>query len=146
MPKLKLILIDRWCVPPPGDSYFQGSKVMSRHPQSRFDHAFQDTLNKVKPFSNRVKILKMTTIQAAEYIEDGSLDFIFIDSDHSYTGVMNDLTCWVSKVRKGGLISGHDWKNGNTNQDVARAVCDFFHCKEKDIELSYNNTWFKRNE
>ena len=40
--------------------------------------------------------------------EDESLDFVFIDADHSYNGVMRDVEAWAPKVRKGGMIIGHD--------------------------------------
>ena len=142
-PGLFLILVDRWCCPPPGDSYFEGSRVMSKHPQEKFDRAYADTIRRVTPFADRVKVYKMTSVQAAPRIEDGSLDFVFIDGDHSYKGVTTDLELWVPKVRQGGLISGHDWGNAGTFQDVEHAVRDFFG-DIKGVETGVNNTWFRR--
>jgi len=143
LPKLHLSLIDRWCVTPKGDSYFQGSRVMSRHPAKRFQSAFNKTLETVAPFADRVKVYKLESAEASEYFEEESLDFIFIDGDHSFEGVTRDLTNWVPKVKKDGLICGHDWENANTYQDVKNAVLSFFGKEiESRVELSYNNTWF----
>ena len=41
-------------------------------------------------------------------MQDESLDFIFIDAGHEYEDVIEDITCWYSKVRPGGHIMGHD--------------------------------------
>lgn len=43
-----------------------------------------------------------------EYVQDDSLDFVFIDADHSYEAVRKDILTWSKKVREGGMICGHD--------------------------------------
>jgi hypothetical protein len=53
-------------------------------------------------------IIRDHTIKAAERVEDASLDFVFIDADHSTSGVDADITHWKPKVKKGGYIIGHD--------------------------------------
>ena len=44
-----------------------------------------------------------------DQIPDGSLDFVYIDANHEYTHVLRDLDIWTKKVRRGGIISGHDY-------------------------------------
>jgi hypothetical protein len=56
-----------------------------------------------------VTILRMMTDDAAAVIEEMSLDFVFIDADHSYEGVKSDIEHWAPKVRPGGAICGHDY-------------------------------------
>lgn len=141
-PRLFLLLVDRWCVPPVGDSYFEGSKMMSRQPQEVFDHAFKIALSRVEPYADRVKVYKMTSIQAAAYVGDESLDFVFIDGDHSYKGVTADLVAWTPKVKPGGIISGHDFDNAGTLGDVRGAVQDFFGTLA-GVEVDVNKTWFR---
>jgi len=51
----------------------------------------------------------MESTQAAEMYSDESLDFVFIDADHSYESVREDIECWYPKVKKGGIIAGHDY-------------------------------------
>lgn len=40
------------------------------------------------------------------------LDFIYVDGDHSLEGVYTDLYSWTEKVKEGGIIAGHDYKDG----------------------------------
>ncbi len=56
----------------------------------------------------RGSIIKDYTVNASKYVEDASLDFVFIDADHSYEGVRNDIEAWLPKVRPGGYLIGHD--------------------------------------
>lgn len=69
-------------------------------------------------FSGRVHIKRMSTLEAAKLIEDGSLDFVFIDADHSYEAALADIRAWEPKVRAGGLIAGHDVNWPTVNRAV----------------------------
>ncbi len=51
----------------------------------------------------------MRSSEAASLYEDGSLDFVFIDADHSYKSVTKDINAWRGKVMSGGMICGHDY-------------------------------------
>lgn len=66
--------------------------------------------------------IRKESIEASKDFEDESCDVIFIDMDHSYEGVKQDLIHWFPKVKKGGYIAGHDiyWEG------VAKAVNEFF--------------------
>lgn len=65
------------------------------------------------PFSGAWFTLEMSTAEAARLITPGSLDFVYIDADHSETGFAADLANWVPLIRPGGLVSGHDlnWRS-----------------------------------
>lgn len=65
-----------------------------------------DTLNPLTTI-----MVKGTSMDVVDLIADNSLDWIYIDGDHSYKGVKEDMNGWFSKVRKGGIISGHDYIN-----------------------------------
>jgi predicted O-methyltransferase YrrM len=54
-------------------------------------------------------LLKGKSEDMAKKFEDNSFDLVYIDADHSYEGVKNDINTWVKKVKKGGIIAGHDW-------------------------------------
>lgn len=58
---------------------------------------------------DRCRVICATTHDASAAIHDGSLDFVFIDADHSYAAVKDDITCWAPKVRAGGWLGGHDY-------------------------------------
>jgi len=60
-------------------------------------------------YGDRSVVIRSPSPVAADLFEDGSLDFIYIDADHRYEAVLADLNLWVPKVRRGGIISGHDY-------------------------------------
>ncbi len=47
--------------------------------------------------------------EAVQHIPYSSLDFVYIDGDHSYDYAMLDIILWARRVRPGGIVSGHDY-------------------------------------
>jgi hypothetical protein len=70
---------------------------------------------------NRVIMIKNTSIGAANTITDNTLDFCYIDGDHSLFGIYDDIHIWAPKVKIGGIIAGHDYKDGPKS-----GIKDFF--------------------
>jgi len=56
------------------------------------------------------KLIKKTSMDALEDFPDESLDFVYIDANHSISYIIADIFEWNKKVRKGGCISGHDYQ------------------------------------
>lgn len=54
-------------------------------------------------------------------IADDSLDFVYIDGNHSYSSVREDILLYYPKLKRGGLLSGHDYDI----ESVRKAVNDF---------------------
>lgn len=73
-------------------------------------------------FKNNVSIIRDYSEKAYFQIEDNSLDFIYIDGNHDYEHVYQDIMLYYPKIKKGGVISGHDSFNC---PDVLEAVRDF---------------------
>ncbi len=61
-------------------------------------------------FGYSPRALRMTSIQAARLFDDESVDLVFIDGNHKEIGL--DVDTWLPKVKKGGLLCGHDWRSG----------------------------------
>jgi predicted O-methyltransferase YrrM len=59
--------------------------------------------------NKRATIIKGYSTEVAKTIPDGSLDFVFIDANHAYEFVVADIAAWSPKVRRGGIIYGHDF-------------------------------------
>ena len=60
--------------------------------------------------------------------EDGSFDFVFIDGNHEYSHVLEDITEWTKKVKPGGIVCGHDYKEDKVNNyGVIEAVNEYVH-------------------
>jgi len=80
---------------------------------------------RIKPYLDRVIILNGKSTDVYKQVEDESLDFVFIDADHSYKMCLEDIRIWYSKVRRGGLVCGHDYQNGRW-KGVEKAVRHYF--------------------
>ena len=60
----------------------------------------------------RAQLVRKTSVEAAKGFAEASIDWLFIDGDHTYDGCLADLEAWYPKVRPGGLISGDDYGDG----------------------------------
>jgi predicted O-methyltransferase YrrM len=83
--------------------------------------------------------IRKESIEASKDFEDESCDVVFIDMDHSYEAVKQDLIHWFPKVKKGGYIAGHDidWPG------VLKAINEFFP-KEKLQAVSATSWMFHK--
>jgi predicted O-methyltransferase YrrM len=71
--------------------------------------AFKDTMENIKGYEDRGFMLRMDSKEASKLFNDESLDFVYIDANHTYDAVKEDLKCWYNKVRVGGVVMGHDY-------------------------------------
>ena len=62
-----------------------------------------------KKWENRAHIVRMDSVASANIFPDEYFDFVYIDADHSYEGVVRDIKAWWPKVKKGGLFCGDDY-------------------------------------
>lgn len=88
----------------------------------------------------RFKLLHMKSIDAINEIQDGQLDFIFIDGSHKYEQVYSDLKLYYNKVKSGGIFSGHDY----SLYDVNRALYEFldeYSIPRESLMLLQNDSW-----
>lgn len=65
--------------------------------------------NTAEIHGERAHLVQMDSVEAARSFADNSLDFVFIDADHSYDAVMADIAAWQPKVKPGGWLGGHDY-------------------------------------
>jgi hypothetical protein len=129
------------------------SKVYAIDPYTPYDDGpggfvDQDTIDKVKAlfkqntarFGDKVCFLNLTSDESFNLIPDKSLDYIFIDGDHSYDSVKKDLAHYYSKVKPGGIFSGHDF----SLPGVSRAVKEFRELKNITSNLLNcpNDVWY----
>ena len=76
--------------------------------QYHYDCLLQ-TCQRIKPWQDRAHIIRMDSVKSADMFPDEYFDFIYIDADHSYEGVVRDIQAWWPKVKKGGLFCGDDY-------------------------------------
>lgn len=99
---------------------------------------------------DRADIRKASSVNAATYgFDDGCLDFVYIDAAHDYKSVKADLEAWWPKVKRGGMLGGHDYENKPDDGfwgpiEVYSAVNDWAHplgLKVHSIEPSCPSWW-----
>lgn len=81
---------------------------------------------------SRVKVIKNSTLEFLDSLPDDYLDMVYIDADHDYLPVKKDLYASLKKVKKGGLICGHDYVR---NTQAERAVNEF--CNETNLRIKF---------
>lgn len=69
--------------------------------------------NRVDEHRGRAILHQMSSVGAAKQFENNTLDFVYIDADHRYDVVVEDLRAWWPKVRPGGVFAGHDYLNSD---------------------------------
>jgi len=103
---------------------FKGTPGEEAHAEARAKGANlkKEMLFNLKMFGihKRVTVLKATTHEAVAHCFNNMADMVFIDADHSYEAVKQDILDWKPKLRAGGIISGHDF----TWESVHRAIAD----------------------
>jgi hypothetical protein len=77
-------------------------------PDVKYNNLYNTFLKNMHPVRNIFTPIRLPSIAAANLYDDASLDFVFLDADHSYEAVKNDIISWMPKIKTGGLLSGHD--------------------------------------
>lgn len=111
---LTLYSIDPWLIYPTFDN---------PRGQARLDEQYTLAKQLLQPYPN-CTIVRKTSMEAVTDFADNSLDFVYIDANHEFRYIAEDLYEWVKKVRPGGIISGHDYfftasKTGKDHWHVA---------------------------
>ena len=112
-----------------GSAAFMAVEIINSRKKIRFDCVdwwnhpvgnLENFTENLKPVWGHFTPMKMISWEAAKYYKDQSLDFVFVDGDHSYEGVCRDIQAWLPKVKPGGVLAGHDYDQGDPG--VVQAV------------------------
>lgn len=106
---LKMIGVDHWPDGAGGELYYKQDRTRRR---ARMIYEMHDA-----------RLIEDASPGAADQVGDASLDFVFIDGDHSEAAVRADIAAWLPKVRRGGWVLGHN----RTYHGVAAALVDYPH-------------------
>lgn len=85
---------------------------------------YDEYLKNIEPMKDYINTIRGSSHEVHTQFEDESVDFVFIDGDHNTDAVLKDLKGWYPKVKRGGIISGHDYMWVDAR--VKRAVDQFF--------------------
>lgn len=119
IPDLKYYGIDPW---------YDGEDV--RHPYWGKYELAQKNLA-----SYNATLIKKHSLGAAADFEDNSLDFVYIDGNHRFDSVIMDILTWIKKVKKKGIVSGHDYV-ARGDVGVIPAVNSYVEAHSLDLHLT----------
>ena len=116
IPELELLCVDSW----------QRRKSRNK--------CYPEAVQALSPYP-KARLIKGFSMDVAKTVPDESLDFVYIDADHTYESVKEDINAWAKKVRKGGIVSGHDYYEFKLTKscEVIRAVDEYV--QEHGLEL-----------
>ena len=123
----RLFAVDCW-------GAFDGNHITDEDQEQRF----KQVVEKFASHSN-VTIVRKYSREAAVDMPNESVDFIYIDADHSHAAALLDLQSWLPKLRRGGIMAGHDYYDGC---GVKSAVAEF--CAENGIDVRATTAEYSR--
>lgn len=110
---LQMYAIDPWRA-----FYGQGR---TQQVQKRQDFIYGHAKRQTKPYENLVTFIRKDSMDAVQTFRDEALDFVYIDGDHEFAHVAEDIVHWTKKVKKGGIVAGHDY--WSTNPKAQNVIC-----------------------
>ena len=134
IPNLKLLCVDPWA-PYKGNNRYLG--------YSRRDHRPNEELARERMATYGAMMFKGFSMDALKEVGDDVLDFVYIDANHDFDYVMEDIVGWGRKVKKGGIISGHDYYAFN-HSGVKEAVDAYAYFHKFEVFTTDENepSWF----
>lgn len=136
-PELNLFLVDRWKDIEPDPN---GERIGCENWDA--EKGYRQAMSRVQGYNKRITVLRGDSVKMADKVEDGSLDFVFIDADHRYAAVKADIQAWAPKVREGGVVCGHDFDYPSL-EGVRKAVEECF-VDFKETGIDY--VWYAKRE
>jgi hypothetical protein len=124
-PGLTLLAIDPWMP-------YEGYVDQRRSTMAKLPTLYDMALARLARYP--VDVIRKTSMDAATSVPDRSLDFVFIDGNHALPYVLDDLVVWSRKVRRLGIVAGHDYhrfeRKPYTAIQVIEAVDQFTHQRQ----------------
>lgn len=123
---------------------------VANQPQDKQNENFRITQTLLGGYGGRSNIIRQTSADAARLFDDGSLDFVYLDAQHHYEAVRDDIAIWYPKIKSGGIIGGHDYLNGiiaDSIFGVKQAVDEFSAAIGTDVIVTREpefKSWFIR--
>lgn len=131
----KLYLIDPWANVT-DDSHSEA--FVGRTEDEKMERIFGKVQNRFKKHieAGRVEIRREWSVPALQKFDDDSIDFAYVDGDHSYEGVKADLVALFPKMRVGGVMAFDDYhRRGWWGDGVIRAINEFLGSKPDQLRI-----------
>ncbi len=73
-----------------------------------------------------IEVMPYPSLECAKMFNDGFLDFVYIDSSHTYKETKQEVIEWYNKVKDEGILAGHDFNADEVNRAVSQIVPKIF--------------------
>lgn len=129
-----------YCIDPFDNEYFKKTPGLQKKIKKT---GVEDVLgyfqNRMKPY--KYELLMETSIDAALNFETMELQvsFVFIDGNHDYDYVRQDIEIWWGKIVDGGIMCGHDYGKGKWG--VKKAVDEIFNNTKWNVRFPAETIW-----
>lgn len=140
MPELDLYGVDPWAQYPEDAEQPHPDHVQQLGDTKTLYWGLPIALRHLAVNASRWHPIRLPLVKAARCFEDGELDFVFIDGEHSYQAVKADIEAWRPKIRSGGLLIGHDYKPTRF-PGVCRAVEDIAQLYQREVINAGRSVW-----
>jgi predicted O-methyltransferase YrrM len=90
---------------------------------------------------NQVSFITKSSVEASKDFSDNYFDLVYIDAEHTYDSVKEDISVWTPKVKEWGIIAGHDWKLEEVKNAVKSIRGNAFYFMGDDWWFIKNNTF-----
>jgi len=125
----QITCIDGWDISVEHGGYLEVNKDGLLIAESKFDEIKNQ-------YENIIKIKKLS-IDACNLFEDKSLNFVYIDANHTYKSVMQDIKIWKPKIKENGFLIGHDYHR----KEVLKALND---SKITVLKIFEDSSWVSK--
>jgi hypothetical protein len=140
-----------------------GNEYLDNSNHTTHSTAYSETMSNISGLEDRGIMIRATSEKASEIFTNNSLDFAYIDANHAYDFVVQDIKLWYPKIKPGGYLLGHDyidldWYNdpnfAENKKDKHIWNSDFYYgvfgvnpavdefCKEHSYNLTLTSEWF----
>ncbi len=68
----------------------------------------RETRISIHPHLSRCRLILQSSVDASKMFENESLCFVYVDACHQYKDTKEDIETWWPKIKKGGILAGHD--------------------------------------
>lgn len=137
-PHLILYMVDGW-------ELLDENPTQTKSGKTRMEEERLAATSRTGFAGRRRTIVQCKSLDAATRFVDGQLDFVFVDACHLYESVRDDVSAWAPKIRRGGVLSGHDYDGMGDRRKgwgVRRAVDEWASENRKVVSVEPGRVWW----
>lgn len=134
---LRYLMVDP-LIPQPIDIFPDG------HAHNSEFHKYLESVKQLTDQDKRAIFIRAFSPEVAYLVPDNSVDWIYLDGNHTYDAVRADVLAWYPKVKRGGLFCGHDWNPDRPDFGIKPFVNQWAIDNDLQIGVTECTSWWTR--